>query len=202
MRCLAHYINDPEFTSHILDGDIHTYNAKAFGVDRPTAKTVVYAMMYGAGDALVGSVAGGDAKLGKRLKRNYAREVPAFDTLQKGISRAFKRRGYLLGLDRRKLIIRGGSEHKCLSQLLQSAGAILCKKWVALIDQELQQVNGDAYMVGWIHDEVQIACKTQEVADHVGDITRRMAQEAGRAFETKIPITSDFSIGRTWSDTH
>ena len=202
LRCLAHYLNDADFTAQILDGDIHTYNAKAFGVDRPTAKTVVYAMMYGAGDTLVGSVAGGDAKLGKKLKSNYAREVPAFDTLQKGISRAFNRRGYLKGLDGRRLIIRGGSEHKCLSQLLQSAGAILCKKWVALIDQELQQMNGDAYMVGWIHDEVQIACKTQEVADHVGDITSRMAKEAGRSFETKIPIESDFSLGRTWSDTH
>ena len=76
----------------------------------------------------MGSVAGGNTKLGKKLKANYAREVPAFATLQKGISRTFKRRGYLRGLDRRKLIIRGGSEHKCLSQLLQSAGAILCKK--------------------------------------------------------------------------
>lgn len=202
LRCLAHYLNDDDFTAQILDGDIHTYNAKAFGVDRPTAKTVVYAMMYGAGDALVGSVAGGNAKLGKKLKANYAREVPAFATLQKGISRAFKRRGYLLGLDRRKLIIRGGSEHKCLSQLLQSAGAILCKKWVALIDHELKQISDQAYMVGWIHDEVQIACKTQEVADHVGDITRRVAQEAGVAFKTNIPIESDFSVGRTWAHTH
>jgi len=202
LRCMAHYCNDPEFTAQILDGDIHTYNAKAFGVDRPTAKTLIYAMSYGCGDALAGQIAGGDAKLGKKLKANYDSEVPAFASLKKGISRAFKRRGYLLGLDRRKLIIRGGSEHKCLSQLLQSAGAILCKKWVALIDHELQQMNGDAYMVGWIHDEVQIACKTQKDADHVGSITRRMAQASGRAFETKIPIASDFSIGRTWSDTH
>ncbi len=206
LRCLAHYLNDPDFTAQILDGDIHTYNAKAFGVDRPTAKTVVYSMMYGAGDALVGSVAGGDAKLGKKLKANYAREVPAFATLQRGISRAFKRRGYLKGLDGRRLIIRGGSEHKCLSQLLQSAGAILCKKWVSLIDHELKQISDvlgqQAYMVGWIHDEVQIACKTKEVAEHVGDITRRMAKEAGLAFETNIPIASDFSVGTTWSDTH
>lgn len=204
LRCLAHYLNDPDFTAQILDGDIHTYNARAFGVDRPTAKTVVYSMMYGAGDTLVGKVAGGDAKLGKKLKANYAREVPAFATLQRGISRAFKRRGYLKGLDGRRLIIRGGSEHKCLSQLLQSAGAILCKKWVALIDQHLTQVpalKDSSYMVGWIHDEVQIAVK-KEVADHVGDITQRMAREAGAAFETNIPIASDFSVGRTWANTH
>lgn len=202
LRCMAHYCNDPEFTDQILSGDIHTYNAKAFGVDRPTAKTLIYAMSYGCGDALAGQIAGGDAKLGKKLKANYDREVPAFATLKKGISRAFKRRGYLLGLDRRKLIIRGGSEHKCLSQLLQSAGAILCKKWVALIDQELKQISDQAYVVGWIHDEVQIACQSKEVAENVGDIARRMAQEAGRAFQTKIPIASDYSIGRTWADTH
>ena len=203
LRCLAHYLKDHLFTEQLLEGDIHTYNAHAFKVDRNTAKTLIYAMNYGGGDALVGQIAGGDAKLGKKLKRNFDREVPSFARLKEGITKAYKRRGYLFGLDGRRLAIR--SEHKCLSQLLQSAGAILCKKWVALIDHEIHQeqiMTGHVEILGWIHDEVQIGCRTEELANHVGNIARRMAKEAGAAFQTGITIDADFSVGRTWSDTH
>ena len=200
LRCLAHYINDDEYTAQILMGDIHTYNAQAFGVDRNTAKTMIYAMNYGAGDALVGQIGGGKARLGKQLKENYDEQVPAFAKLKSGIAQAYKQRGFLFGLDGRKLAIR--SEHKCLSQLLQSAGAILCKKWVALIDEQIRERSYEVYMVGWIHDEVQIACKNKEIAEDVGDIARRMAKEAGAYFKTNIPIEADFGLGRTWADTH
>lgn len=42
LRVLAHYMNDPEYTKTLLEGDIHTFNQKALGEhcrDRPTAKT-------------------------------------------------------------------------------------------------------------------------------------------------------------------
>ena len=91
-----------------------------------------------------------------------------------------------------------------LSQLLQSAGAVLCKQWIQKIDQRLEaeQLRADAYIVGWIHDEVQIACRTQEVADHVGDLSRSMAQETGRSFNFKIPIAAEYTTGKTWAETH
>jgi DNA polymerase I-like protein with 3'-5' exonuclease and polymerase domains len=70
------------------------------------------------------------------------------------------------------------------------------------VDKELTAQKIDAYIMGWIHDEVQIACRTEEVANHVGDITRRMAEETGRAFNIQLPIEAEFSVGATWSDTH
>jgi DNA polymerase-1 len=202
LRCLAHYLNDGgEYAEQILEGDIHTHNAKAFGVDRNTSKTLVYAMMYGSGDMNLGKIAGKGAKHGKQLKENFNKNIPAFGTLLRRLKAAHEKRGYLIGLDGRKLFIR--SEHKLLSQLLQSAGAIICKKWVELTYQQItRQHEDDAYIVGWIHDEIQVACRTQEIAENVGDIARRMAQETGRYFETKIPITAEHTVGRTWADTH
>ena len=42
LRCLAHYMNDPEYTNLILHGDIHTANQKAAGLDyRNQAKTFI-----------------------------------------------------------------------------------------------------------------------------------------------------------------
>jgi len=203
LRCFAHFMDDPEYTAQVLDGDIHTYNQKAAGLPtRDLAKTFIYATLYGGGDMLIGKLAGGGPKKGRALKQAFENSVPAFARLKRNLQTA-SQRGYLYGLDGRHLYLR--SEHKALSQLLQSAGAVLCKQWVLLIDQEIQKhyPDGDCYIVGWIHDEVQIACRTEEIAEHVGrDITTRMARESGEAFKFKIPITSEYQIGNTWADTH
>ena len=202
LRCLASFLNDGgEYAKQILEGDIHTYNAKAFGVDRSTAKTLVYALIYGSGDQNLGKIAGGGAKLGKQLKADFNKNIPAFGQLQEKLKKAHNR-GYLVGLDGRKLYVR--SEHKLLSQLLQSAGAIICKQWVAFCDQQINEQYGSeqAYIVGWIHDEIQIACKNEEIANGVGNITSRMARETGETLKVKIPIGSEYSVGRTWAATH
>mgnify|MGYP000677348692 FL=1 len=149
---------------------------------------------------MIGKIVGGTAKDGKQLKADFNRNVPAFKRLNDELKRAFANKGWLRGIDGRKLFVR--SEHRCLSQLLQSSGAILCKQWVKLIDQELIKQDLEAYIMGWIHDEVQIACKTKEVAENVGDICKRMAEEAGRDFVFQIPIEADYGVGTTWTDTH
>ena len=202
LRCLASFLNDGgEYAKQILEGDIHTYNAKAFGVDRSTAKTLVYALIYGSGDQNLGKIAGGGAKLGKQLKADFNKNIPAFGQLQEKLKKAHNR-GYLVGLDGRKLYVR--SEHKLLSQLLQSAGAIICKQWVAFCDQQINEQYGSeqAYIVGWIHDEIQIACKNEDIGNGVGNITSRMARETGETLKVKIPIGSEYSVGRTWAATH
>lgn len=203
LRCFAHFMDDPEYTAQVLDGDIHTYNQKAAGLPtRDLAKTFIYATLYGGGDMLIGKLAGGGPRKGRALKQTFEKSVPAFSRLRRNLQTA-SLRGHLYGLDGRHLYLR--SAHKALSQLLQSAGAVLCKQWVLLIDQEIQRhyPDGDCYIVGWIHDEVQIACRTEEIAEHVGrDIATRMARESGEAFKFKIPITAEYQIGNTWADTH
>jgi hypothetical protein len=204
LRCLAHYLPDGgDYAKQMLEGDIHLVNQKAAGLpSRDAAKGFIYSLMYGGGDQLIGKIAGGGAKRGKELKAAFNKNIPAFAQLQNGLRSAFDKRGYIKGLDGRHLMIR--SEHKLLSQLLQSAGAIICKQWVALCDREINLKLGpdQAYIVGWIHDEIQVACKTEEVAEHVGNIARRMAQETGETLKVNLPISAEYSVGRTWADTH
>lgn len=204
LRCLAHYLPDGgEYARKMLEGDIHTVNQKAAGLTtRDQAKTFIYSLMYGGGDLLIGKVAGGGAKRGKELKKAFNQNIPAFGELQARLKSAFDKRGHIKGLDGRKLFIR--SEHKLLSQLLQSCGAIICKKWVELAYHEINRQHGtnNAYIVGWIHDEIQVACRTEEIAENVGHISRRMAKETGAIFKTKIPIDADYSLARTWADSH
>ena len=205
LRLLASYLHpydNGEYVKVILEGDIHTYNAKAFGTSRSVAKTLIYSINYGGGDALVGKVAGGGRALGKKLKDKFFKEVPAFATLNKNLETASKR-GYIKALDGRKLTIRGNSSHRCLSQLLQSAGAIVAKHWLMLTYDTIKSKYGeDAFIMGMIHDEMQIACKTKEIAEDVGNIAGTMASEAGIALGLNIATQAEYSVGRTWADTH
>ena len=203
VRLLAHFLHhsdNGEYARQILEGDIHTYNANALGIERSQAKTWLYATMYGGGNKIIGEIVGGSAKDGSRLKKQYDQNVPAFKRLREEVRRAAKR-GYIFGIDRRKLYIR--SEHKALSQLLQSAGAVLCKQWLYLVYKQIkQQLNNDAYIVGWIHDEIQIACKSEGVAERVGQISKEMGLLAGNTYNLQIPLESEYSLGSTWHQTH
>ena len=105
--------------------------------------------------------------------------------------------GYLIGLDGRRIKVR--SPHAALNTLLQGAGAVVCKQWVKLVDQAIADL--DAYIVGWIHDEVQIASKSG-TEDDVGNRLQRMAEEAGKSLSITIPITADYVVGNDWSETH
>lgn len=201
LRCLAHYMGDDDYTKQILEGDIHSYNQKAAGLPtRDQAKTYIYAALYGAGSLRLGQIVGGGAKEGTKLKQNFEKAVPAYRQLRDSVAIACER-GYLIGLDGRRLAVR--SEHAALNTLLQSAGALICKKWLSLIFHELKRegLKDHAYIMAWVHDEVQIAVRKGYTND-AGHIARRMAKEAGEAFNLQIPIEAEYSVGRSWADTH
>ena len=202
LRMLANFLDDGGvYANQILEGDIHQYNADAIKGTRDQAKRFIYSVLFGAGDQLVGKIVGGNAKDGKRLKDSFNEAVPAFAKLQSNLKRAAKR-GYLVGLCGRKLYIR--EERKLLSQLLQASGAVVCKKWVQLTHTEINKQFGpeQAFLMAWVHDEVQIACKNKDIADECREIAIRMARDTGRHFNTKIRIDAEGNLGQSWLDCH
>ena len=200
LRCLAHFLDDGgAYAKEILDGDIHTTNQKAAGLDtRDQAKTFIYALLYGAGDAKIGSIIDKGAKEGKLLKERFMEALPAFRTLKKAVEQASKR-GFIKGLDGRQVKVR--SAHAALNTLLQSAGGLICKKWLCLVDQEIKAQGIDAQIIAWVHDELQISVKKGSEQD-VCNIARRSAEKAGESFGFRIPVGADATIGGTWADTH
>ena len=76
-------MNDDDYTNEVINGDIHTANQRAANLDtRDKAKTFIYAFLYGAGDSKIGSVVGGTAKDGKRLKQDFLKNTPALKKLR------------------------------------------------------------------------------------------------------------------------
>ena len=99
LRCLAHYMNDTNFTEEVLTGDVHTANQKAAGLKtRDQAKTFIYAFLYGAGPAKIGKVVGGSASTGQRLISKFLSNMPALKRLRSNVSEAAQA-GTIKGLD-------------------------------------------------------------------------------------------------------
>lgn len=220
LRCLAHYMSpydNGKYAHTILNGDIHTMNQKAAGLPkRNQAKTFIYAFLYGAGDAKIGKIIGGDASDGKRIKRKFLKATPAIKNLRDAVQNAIVetergkvvrwKRHYLKGLDGRLLHVR--SPHSALNLLLQSAGALVCKKWIVRTEERLIQRglkhgwDGDFAYMAWVHDEIQVACRTKEIADVVVLEAQAAMRDAQKYFGFRMQLDTEGIIGRNWCDCH
>ena len=199
LRCLAHYMQDDNYTKELLDGDIHTANQNAAGLEtRAQAKTFIYALLYGAGAAKIGAIAGGNAKKGQELIDKFMGNTPKLQQLLLKVQRIASK-GYVPALDGRKVRIR--SEHAALNSLLQSCGAVIAKQWCVEAHRMLRRKNIPVKQVAFVHDEIQMETPT-EYGDIVADIMTKASIKAGNVLGFRIPVESEAKIGKTWLDTH
>ena len=199
LRMLAHYMNDEGYTNEILTGDIHTANQLASGLEtRDQAKTFIYAFLYGAGDAKIGSIVGGTAKDGKRLKEKFLGNTPSLGRLRERVGVA-SGRGYVLGLDGRRVYVR--SQHAALNTLLQSAGAIVMKKALCLLDEYATKWNINYNFIGNIHDEIQTEVR-EDKSEVFGGLAISCVEAAGIHYKLNCPLAGEFKVGDSWADTH
>ena len=200
LRCLAHYMQDPEYTQEILDGDIHTKNQKAAGLDsRAQAKTFIYATLYGGGPAKIGTIVGGGAKEGQRLIDNFMENTPKLAKLLEKVKRLHNKYGFLTGLDNRQVMTR--SDHSALNTLLQSCGAIIAKQWCVTLHEKIKAERLDAKLVAFVHDELQFDCAEKD-AERVGQLAVASAKEAGTILGFRVPVDAEYSVGMNWKETH
>jgi DNA polymerase I-like protein with 3'-5' exonuclease and polymerase domains len=200
LRMLAHYMKDDAYTSEVVSGDIHTANQKAAGLEtRNQAKTFIYAFLYGAGDAKIGTIVGAGAKEGQDLKARFLQNTPSLKELREKVSRVAKNTGTLPGLDGRRLQVR--SDHAALNTLLQSAGAIVMKQAVVLLDESLSKFGIDYKFVANVHDEWQIEVE-ESYADMVGKIGAQSIENAGKVLEMRCPLAGEYKVGNSWKETH
>lgn len=200
LRCLAHYMQDEEYTQEILNGDIHTKNQKAAGLPtRNNAKTFIYATLYGAGPAKIGTIVGGGATEGQRLLDNFNKNTPKLAKLQEKVKRLHNKYGYLTGLDGRRVLTR--SEHSALNTLLQSCGAIIAKQWCITLHEKIKQHGLDAKLVAFVHDELQFDCASED-AELLGELSIASAEESGKLLGFRVPVGAEYAVGTNWKDTH
>lgn len=149
--------------------DLHSLNARKLGIDRSSAKSFGYAVLYGAQAKKLSKMLGVSEAEGQRLFNEYWEAVPALKELKEKVEKSWNMRDkkHILGLDGRLLATR--SKHSLLNVLFQAGGAISAK-WstvrIAQIAEELG-ILGDPFLHTkqdvklWLmiayHDECQFA---------------------------------------------
>ena len=208
LRCLAHYMakwDNGRYVKEILEGDIHSANQKAAGLPtRDQAKTFIYALIYGGGDAKIGEIVGKGHITGKKLKQKFFKNLPALGTLLDRVGTQVNLNKHLRGLDGRRINIR--KAYSAPNALLQGAGALIMKQalviaWNEAIINKGYILGEDFMPVGNIHDELQWQVK-EEHAENFGKIFVDAMRRAGEHFSFRCPIDGEYKIGDSWAETH
>lgn len=199
LRMLAHYMNDKDYTHEVVNGDIHTANQNAAGLEsRDKAKTFIYAFIYGAGSKKIGSIIGGSERDGERAKEKFLRATPSLRSLREKVERVAQRR-WVRGLDQRKIMIR--HPHAALNTLLQGAGAIVMKYALTLLEKYVKVKQIKAFPVVNVHDEFQYEVEEKR-ADEFGRLAVQSIIDAGKQLNVRCPLNGEYKIGNNWSETH
>ena len=197
LRMLAHYMNDEDYINEVINGDVHSANQRLAGLEsRDKAKTFIYALCYGARDRKLSTILEKNTRDTKRIREQFLNNLPSFKSLKDRVGRASSR-GFLKGLDNRKLFVR--SEHSALNTLLQGAGAIVMKQALILFEDYIKDLKANC--VANIHDEWQVEVQ-EDQADEVGKKGVEAIINAGKFLNLKCPLDGEYNVGRNWSETH
>jgi DNA polymerase-1 len=203
LRMLAHWMNDEEYIHIILDGDVHTFNQIKAGLPtRDDAKTFIYAFLYGAGDAKIGSIVGGSSKEGRELREDFFSSIPSLRRLVDKVQNFVRKYGFIPSVDNRKIIIRCFEGrpmlHTALNAKLQADGSIVTKRAMLMTHEDVCRMNMQAEQIIFYHDEYAYESEP-DIADELGFVMVDSMRKAGEYYNLRLPIDGKYAIGKDWS---
>ena len=199
LRMLCHYMKDEDYTTQVVSGDIHTYNQQLAELpSRDQAKTFIYALLYGAGAAKIGSIIGKGAAEGQEIMDRFFLNLSSFQDLKTKVNKAAER-GWIAGLDKRTLHIR--TVHASLNTLLQGGSAILMKRALVIFDKFIKEQGLNAIFVANVHDEWQLEVD-KDHGDVVGKLGVDAIKRAGDYYKLRCPLDGEYKVGTSWAETH
>jgi DNA polymerase I-like protein with 3'-5' exonuclease and polymerase domains len=206
-RMMAHYAypfpGGHELADLVLKGNFHKHNASLWDCSYDDAKTGLYALMYGCGEAKLASSLGKPKGSGGKWFKKFWDGAPALKALIDELDAAMASGRDIHGLDGRVLSIR--ERRKGLNTLLQGGAAVVFKVWMCLIDKWITE-EGYSHKVHQViayHDELQFEIASgEEFARLVGEKFVELAGVAGELLKVRVPITGEAKVGKNWAETH
>lgn len=197
LRMLAHYLKRPSFNEQVLSGDPHQYNADLAGVSRPRAKTLLYAIQYGAQANKVASIIKGTKKEGAALREQFLERLGLKGVMDEAIREQVAGRVWLV--DGAGLVC--PSPHSALNYKLQGGGARVMAQAAIFLERYIRSDGLDSLKVGDIHDEWQYDVDPRDSRRHA-ERSVQSIREAGEELNLTIPLGGTAKEGLTWAQTH
>jgi len=215
LRCLSHYMRDPDYLREVVSGDVHWVNALALELipagtvrdkhnkvhedARALEKEFIYSWLYGAGNALVAENLQVTKKEAKRKTDLFVDNIPALKGLKEKIGDLMEIRSWLRGVDGRILRVR--KAYAALNTILQGMGAIVMKYWVIEVAK-----NADTEGLEWSpcsnsHDEGQFEVLTKDVP-RFKEICEAAFPKVSEDLNLFCPLAGEAMEGINWAQTH
>ena len=210
MRVFAHLIKSPELVKAITEGrkedktDIHNLHKSYLGdlcLTRDIAKTFIYAWLLGAGTGKVAEILGCAMKQAKEAEQEFLSNYPGLKHLKEVVIPADAKRGYFIGLDGRKVILK--HERLGLSGYLQNGEKVIMAKALVQWKQEFQEGGIKHQLINWVHDEWQTLVPDDDaLVAQAQEIQIRSIRDQGTALDMFCPRDGSSDSGYSWLDTH
>lgn len=164
---------------------------------------------------------GWSEKKAKRVFDGFWKENVALGKLRDKVLNIGKKYGYLPGIDGRAIRLRG-SEHAWLNALFQSCGAIAMNYSLVILDEKCNELGIDRIQCAYYHDEAVDEVPEDDVIllpeggdDSLGMVSKcgkyysrfgeqavLSLREAGQQLNLRVPLDSEYQIGRNWAEIH
>lgn len=208
IRMIGHYAypypGGKEMCEEILAGDFHGNNADFWSVPRDDAKSGLFALCYGCTPPTLAATLKKPLSEGNYLYRTFWEKRRPIKMLVDDLERSFKAKGYLKGLDGRRVSVsRKGIE---LNRIAQTGAAIVFKVWMyynhnKIYEHKMQHVIKQ--LIAY-HDELQYESRNNSriMAEYFADIFGKNATQVGVDLKLNMPMAADFKIGKNWAECH
>jgi len=197
-RIMAHFSKDKEFIAEIISGDIHQKNADAIGCPRADAKPFFFAWAFGAGGRKLARILGIAESGGNKAKNKFLNRWPALRDLTKK-SQTAAQRGYLLGVDGRKIIVE--ESYKAFCYLIQGTEAIIFKHTIVSINEAFEAKDIKFLQLLAYHDECSWEIDPADAIE-AEVIIRHCFQETPKKFGITLMCAGDVKCGNNYLEVH
>lgn len=204
---LAHYSRS-EYLLDIINqgGDIHkAFASIIYSVPyeevtkelRNIAKSVEFAIVYGAGPDKVSQMTGLSLEESRMAMKSVLKNAPEIDTFIKTANSVAKSRGYVRTVMNRNVYVEKKREYACVNYVCQGSAAVSTKTRMVLIHKFLKSNKLKTYMVLQVHDSLEQYVHKDEEEYILGWL--RWLQTERDLF--RVPVTVDVAICKpTWKD--
>lgn len=169
--------------------DLHTVMGIKLGIPRSDAKSINFAILYGAQPKKIAKMLAIPVRDAKRLYNEFWEAVPALKQLKNRLTKFWEDTGkvYIMGIDGRKIFAR--SPHSLINFLFQSGAVIMAKYVTVKLAEKLEnrgyntnpfEVKPDICSMIEYHDEQDLAVNPQFIK-----FKKFKTEEEAKSFVTK-----------------
>ncbi|XP_014280544.1 DNA polymerase nu isoform X2 [Halyomorpha halys] len=181
--------------------------------DRNQTKTLVYALIYGAGSAKLASILSVEESVVEEIKNSLFEMFPCLWNFREKILNEVRKSKVLRSLSGRRrmfqnisscdLALRNGTERKAINFIIQGSAADICKFTMIGIEKKLRNKEINARLLLQIHDELLWEVRNDNYNCMIGVLEEVMEENKThflKEFQIEIPFPIVITSGNNWGN--